>query len=273
MSSPATSPVVVNLNVNVDAAHGVTVFEDAPVTVSDVIVCATNLPVAHLYTGDAADMALYEFQGQDDDIAGRIVTGFATVANGAAFASALGAILTDDQNAVDALDGTAAQPFNDAGKSYATDFQKYKSFGRLALATYAHHLFGHVQATAAITNDTAIINYMNGTGLTNANICALLVAEIYGMNAEAATAVVKQVIGQDSSRATEVDNDLTNPASWQRLKWVGGDKIYVQVTLLRPTTVNVADNDDDVQQYLPAATSLPEAGITYNFEITISSDL
>ena len=117
---------------------------------------------------------------------------------------------------------------------------QYKSFGHLALAAYAHYLFGHLQATAAITNDTAIINIMNGEGLTDAKIASSLVDAIYGMNTTIATSVCKQVIGQDASRTMNVDNDLTSPASWQRLQWAGGDQIYLQVTLKRPPTLSPA---------------------------------
>lgn len=267
-------PVVVNFDVNVDAQHGVVVFEDSPADIFDKVICATTLPVEHLYVGDAANEALFEFQGVDDAINGRRLVGptsFGTDARKAAFTTALQAILTNDSNLANALNAENAQPFDDAGKAYATDFKQYKSFGRLALATYAHHLFGHVQATAAISNDTAIINFMNGEGETDAKICSDLVNQIY--TASDATAIAKQVIGQDATRATEVDNDLTSPDSWQRLKWFGGDKIYVQVTLKRPTTVNVADGTADVQQYIPSANSLPELGIKYSFEITLSSEL
>ncbi len=264
------TPVTVNFDVNVNASHSVTIFEDSPVTLEDVIVCSTTLPVSNLYVSDAADEALFEFQGQDAEIAGRVLVGeasFGTTARAATFASDLAAILTNDNNVTDALDATSAQPFNEANK-YTSSFKEYTSFGRVALAAYAHHLFGHVQATAAITNDSDIVEHMNGEGVGKANICSSLVAAIYGMISDDATDVVKQVIGQDSSRTRDVDNDLTSPDSWQRLKWIGGDKIYLQVTLQRPTTVQVADGDDDVQQYVPASSSIP-ANIKYSFEITL----
>jgi hypothetical protein len=37
------------------------------------------------------------------------------------------------------------------------EYYKQRDFGRVALATYAHYLFGHVDATAAITNDKAFV--------------------------------------------------------------------------------------------------------------------
>ncbi len=266
------TPVSVNLNININTEYGVTIFEDTPISVNDIVICKTKLGVSNLYVSDAADQALFEFQGQDDEIAGRIVSNFANETNYTFLVSALAAILTDDSNSSDALNAYQAAPFN----NYINDVPQmklYKSFGRLALAAYAYYLFGHVQATAAITNDTALINFMNGEGPTDAQIASTLATVIHNMNTTGATKICKQVIGQDSSRARNVDNDLSSPGSWQRLQWVAGDKIYLQVTLQRPTTVNVADGIDDVQHYVPLASTVPLNGIKYNFEIEIEDDL
>ncbi len=67
-------------------------------------------------------------------------------------ASGLQAILCDT------FDCSAASPFS----NYTSDVEYYKQrdFGRVALATYAHYLFGHVDATAAITNDKAFVEGM-----------------------------------------------------------------------------------------------------------------
>jgi hypothetical protein len=56
------------------------------------------------------------------------------------------------------LDATAAQPFS--ASNYGTYDRVMTGFGRLALMAYAHYLLGHVQATAAITNDKEFIQAM-----------------------------------------------------------------------------------------------------------------
>jgi hypothetical protein len=266
------SPVSVNLNININTEYGVTVFEDTPININNVVICKTKLGVSNLYISDDADEALFEFQGQDDDIAGRVISTFANEPNRAFLVSALAAILTNDNNDSDALNAYEASPFN----NYIADVPQmklYKSFGRLALAAYAYYLFGHVQATAAISNDTTIINFMNGEAENDAKIASTLASIIHTLNTTGATSICKQVIGQDASRTLNVDNDLTNPAAWQRLKWIAGDKIYVQVSLQRPDYVNVADGLADIQQYLPSANLIPSNGIKYNFEIELADDL
>lgn len=164
-------------------------FEDTPANLSNIVLCKKKLGVSHLYTGNDVDQALFEFQGQDNNIAGRIIDNFKNLTGRKqAFIDALASILTNNANDADALNAYMAIPFN----SYLTDVPQmklYRSFGHLALGTYAHYLFGHVQATAAISNDTSIINFMNGSGETAADIAPSLVTSIHGMNPTSAALI------------------------------------------------------------------------------------
>jgi hypothetical protein len=57
------------------------------------------------------------------------------------------------------LDASAAIPFVDYSDN-SVEYYKPRDFGRLALAVFAESLFGHVDATAAITNDKAFVEHM-----------------------------------------------------------------------------------------------------------------
>ena len=65
----------------------------------------------------------------------------------------------------DQFDCSGANPFSD--KKYRDSdgnpieqYTKQRDFGRVALATLSHYLFGHVDATAAITNDVQFVESM-----------------------------------------------------------------------------------------------------------------
>jgi hypothetical protein len=52
---------------------------------------------------------------------------------------------------------TNAAPFNNPNYIGKTEYTTQRDFGRVALAVFAHYLFGHVDATAAITNDLTFV--------------------------------------------------------------------------------------------------------------------
>jgi hypothetical protein len=56
------------------------------------------------------------------------------------------------------FDCSGAVPFD--GYKSSAQYYKQRDFGRVALATYAHYIFGHVDATAAITNDKEFVEYI-----------------------------------------------------------------------------------------------------------------
>lgn len=165
MPAPAPQPITVNFNVAIDASGNLDIFNTAAPTVSNVIVAEHILPVAALYDPDNAKglLELWEPSDAQGDIkvqladtdrvasGGLDLTGAYQVA-AKALASGLEAILCDS------FDCSGALPFS--GYMNNVGYYKQRDFGRVALATYAHYLFGHVDATAAITNDKAFVEGM-----------------------------------------------------------------------------------------------------------------
>ncbi len=274
-ADPTALPnVVVNLRVNVDAQGTINVFsETEPDDIVNEVVCTAKLPVSDLYTppSDASnpysDSGLFRFQeaADADDYVAEVVPAYAGAAT-------LSADLHDCLQGGLTVDA-AAEPFT----TY-TDaaYRSYPTIGDMALAVAAHHLFGHVQATAAIDNDTTFVAYMNNNTATGAAIAATLAERIKDsvthMNADNAYAVVKQVLGQDASRATLQDNTQaasgTATDKWQNLQWRAGDIIYVQVTLKTPT-VNYGTNSASQQYQPPVLGANQEYEIVYDFKIEL----
>jgi hypothetical protein len=248
----APVPVKVNLDVTVDASGTINVFGQAPPSIPTPVVSKSTVVLASdFYKGlDNSLFKFWETSGNIIDISGAINNDFVTASVGANvkalfshLSSALGA---------DILDASGVAPFS----GYSSDneaYWKFNGFGRLALSAYAHDIFGHVAATAAITNDQAFIDRMNANASETslalsvnngmmpaattslANLAAMLVYKIVKMDAAAATAVVKQVIGQDASRAMGEDNNALAPDGSQALTFLPGDIIYVKVNLLAAT--------------------------------------
>lgn len=241
--------VNVNLNVTVDASGNISVFGQAKPTMADVIVSNETMPITCLYVG--TDNSLIRFQDRNinniDTIYGERNTNFTTPK------SQLELSLKIIMNA--SFNCSNAYPF----KLYSSNYHTYTSFGKLCLAAYAHSLFGHVAATAAIDNDTAFINKMNNDSNLDAALNKALADAIYNLNNEKSTYIAKQVIGQDSSRAKFENNSSSD---WQALEFKNGDIIYVSITLLPPNVTTSAG-----QQNIPSSSN--HSITTYAFEITL----
>jgi hypothetical protein len=168
MSAPAPQPISVNFNVVIDASGNLEVFNAAAPVVTNVLVAEHTLPVTALYDPDNNKglLELWEPENAQGDIHVQLADTDRTASGGLNFAgkyqtaakeiaAGLEAILCDK------FDCSGAAPFS----SYTGNVEYYKQrdFGRVALATYAHHLFGHVDATAAITNDKAFVEAMLST--------------------------------------------------------------------------------------------------------------
>lgn len=268
--------VVVDLGVNTTATGTIDVFGQSLPTISNKVVASTGMNCVALYA--SASSGLIEFQGVDNNITARLAADFisgvgaatrkSTLANGIQIALTTGN-----------LDASAADPFNVAPLGVAkysdASYKNYSSFGELALGSYAHYLFGHVDATAAIDNDTTFVDKMNGRTIPpaanagEADLANKLADAIFGMTSENATAIAKQVVGQDASRAFAVDNDSAGVDGWQKLLFKAGDKIYVTVILQRPT-VTVKDNNL-AQLSEPSNTLFPAGNVAYMIEITLTN--
>jgi hypothetical protein len=234
----SNTAIEVVFDVEIDASGTVNVFAKAREAVTNVIWATEKLAKEVLYT-DASN-AHIKFQGwsgagSDEDISGVRHNTSATAKDASGASFKLNSVINGQ------FDCSGATPFNAAGYSGISAYQTYSSFGRAMLGAYAHHLFGHVQATAAIDNDQAFVAAMNGQGATDAKVAARLLTALDAMDATACTKVARQVIGQDATRAMTVDNDLNSPDSYQALKFITNDVVYMRVKLLAPT-VTVGGN-------------------------------
>lgn len=236
----SNTPIEVVFDVEIDASGTVNVFAKQREAVTNVIWATEKLSTSLLYT-DASN-AHIKFQGWSaasnvEDISGVRHNTTATAKEGAL---AVGGLKL--HNVINGgFDCSGATPFNAAGYSGVSAYQTYSSFGAAMLGAYAHHLFGHVQATAAIDNDQAFVSKMNGENVTDARVALRLCAALDAMDATACTKVARQVIGQDATRAMSVDNDLNSPDSFQALKFITNDVVYMRVKLLAPA-VTVGGN-------------------------------
>lgn len=233
------SNVVVNFGVNVGASGTIDVFGQAQPSYigCNVLIASLPLPVTDLY--NVSD-ALFKFIGSNDSILGARDLSFTTSSN--TVSADITAILNNSFNCSNSL------PFSSA--KYNNMYNTQANFGNVAVAYYADKLFGHLAATAAIDNDSSIVTYMTGAGAGTANIGNILTSAMYNMSDSNVTAIVKQVLSQDASRAKAQDNDLQAPTTYQPLQFINGDVIFFSVTI-QPPTVTYANSS--AQQYKPSA--------------------
>ncbi len=297
MSAPQPQAITVNLNVNVDASGNIEVFGQEGPTIINKVVASYTMPPACLYEmqdpADNSGSSIFEFWEPSDALgtkkARRAVDKPRYNQLLSYFGFQLAKVLTNSLNAID------ADPFNQPKYTSTQQYYTHDTFGRLALSSYAHYLFGHVAATAAITNDTAFMTTMNAYSNTAAadfvyntstsynsdvatnNIAKRIVDKIAKLTDAQVLEIVKQVIGQDASRAMGQDNSSLAPEVRQPLKFYNGDKIYVNVTLQQPT-VSVLNNEV-AQKGEPEATKFgTDAGDndgtlnrSYTIEITLNN--
>jgi hypothetical protein len=177
--------------------------------------------------------------------------------------------------------------------SSAGDYRNPANFGKLALGSYAHYLFGHVHATTAITNDQAIMTAINdmpgsasapfdeanaalwSTGSpTSANIARRLVNALVTGDALTSTtgnllSIVKQVLGQDASRAKGIDNTEGLPNIRQHLRFIAGDKIYFNIKLARPT-LSVSNGQPLAGLPTPVSQFPSDNNVNYTIQVTLA---
>jgi hypothetical protein len=294
------SHVTVNLNVNVNAEGQIEVFgQDAP-TISNKVVASFKLPTTSLYErSDPADnsgSSIFEFWEPSDALGTRKARRAVDKLNYNSLLSYFGyylsKVLTNPLNAIN------ADPFNQTKYANTPEYYTHSTFGRLALSSYAHYLFGHVAATAAITNDADFITTMNKyenidaddfiyntstsystESATNANLAKRIVDKIAKLTDSEVLNIVEQVIGQDASRAMGQDNSSISPDVKQPLKFFDGDTIYININLLKPT-VSVLNNEtaqqgepEDTKYDVDAGDNDGSLNRNYTIEITLENPL
>jgi hypothetical protein len=242
-AAAASNRVVVNLHANISVSGNVDIISSSGETLYDVVVCAVDLSASALYTDASSGVIeFWEVSGGRAAIEACISAADANFpasdsarldgrgfdAHAADLTSELGNVINGRQNA------SAAAPFN--GDRYNDpEYQNFASFGDLVLGLYAHHLFGHVAATAAIDNDAALVAYMNSDAAGDAQIPTNLVTALRGITSSVAKAIASQVLSQDPGRASAVDNNQAQNNNHQALLFAPGDTVYVQVQVLAPT--------------------------------------
>jgi Flp pilus assembly pilin Flp len=199
-------PVTVNFEVEIAGNSNLSVFGSEAPIVSNVIVAERQMPVAALY--DAVNnkglIELWEPSSDPENIYVQLAnSNFENNLSGAyevtakIFAKELQKILCDEFNCI------GAAPFSDPKYSSSgtpiTQYTKQRDFGRLALAVFAHYMFGHVDATAAITNDNAFVK----------NILSLNKAGVDATTAAATGTATDRYLAYDT---TEIDG--SNILSW-----------------------------------------------------------
>lgn len=239
------TPIHVVFDVEIDASGSVNVFAKAAQAIDNVIVSAGSLAKEILYT-DASNSHI-KFQGWSalgnvEDISG-VRHNTSAVTKNAAVSNQqykLGSLIKNG------WDCSGAAPFSSYAGTGVSQYYTYGSFGAAMLGAYAHYLFGHVQATAAIDNDQAFVTAMDSEGATDAKVASRLLAALDAMDEAACTKVARQVIGQDASRAQLVDNDAATPGNYQALKFIADDIVYMRVKLLTPTVTVGGNSRSDV---------------------------
>jgi hypothetical protein len=163
------------------------------------------------------------------------------------------------------FDCKEAEPYKTDGSGNLVSYSALAGFGKVALGQAAKAVFGHVAATAAITNDADYaLNMLKETtdpasttwdliktnggnqtaavpNLANALVRDLIMKGYNGNveykeyeNASELTSIAKQVIGQDPSRAKDQDNNQLAPNTRQKLMFYKDDTVYMSITVSFP---------------------------------------
>lgn len=303
MPVPAHQPVVVNLDVEIDANGTLEVFGQQPLALDNIIYAGVQLPVRALYDASGysrdvsggAENGLFEFWEPSSAIGTRAATMAAVRGD---YTLLTKKFIRDLQAVLEgSFDCSQASPFtNYAGAAYTTQ----EDFGRVALSTYAHYLFGHIEATAAITNDTPFMNKMlsktpytdvnaaykhalaadvagsadgsEWTGIgseSDAELAKELVGAVVTKNPSAVLAIVEQVLGQDASRAMDQDNNELPTDVRQLLKFIPGDIIYMSIRLQTPV---VTVSNGQLVNNTTLENKFEALGVKYNLRIELTGD-
>ena len=82
--------------------------------------------------------------------------------------------------------------------------------------------------------------------------------------------IVKQVLGQDASRAKGPDNTAGAPDLKQLLRFTAGDKIYFNIKLARPT-LSVSNGQPLAGLPSPTTQFPSDNNVNYTIQVTLSA--
>jgi len=285
--SPEYNPVRVNLEAVIDISGNVQIFTVASTTIADVVICSNSLVSTNLFN-DASN-SVFEFtepSGNRGDVSGfvssnelsndSILNGIGSL-NGIDMSSLAVGI---HNSLTGSLDASGANPFNKYRGQANGEYTTYASLGELVLSLYASYLFGHPAATAGITNDVALVDYINSAD-AGANVGANLKDAIKNLTNEQATNIVRSVLSQDPNRAVNAPNRQYNALDGQHhvpLIFRPGDVVYMSITVQAPTVTTLGatgapstsapGNLVGIAQN--AASNYPATKPRFAFEITLS---
>ena len=290
-------PVSINFNILIDASSNIDVFGEGVQIPVNVARPQIFLPLDVLYDISGESLqgtssmpnSIFEFWEPSDNLG--IFKGQLAVSDSRDYTKMVSKFIMELQRVLDnEFDCSGVYPFNK--EIYKGAYNMQSNFGRLALSVYADKLFGHVDATAAITNDVQFINSMLSknsqtnnykyatvndvpdtsniltatNSLSDANIAVMIVKQIITKNEEAVTKIVRQVIGQDASRAMNYDNNELSSSKKQPLKFISGDTIYVNIILRTPEVVVGNGQNVDAETL---KSKYDAEGISYSLEIKL----
>lgn len=254
--------VTVNLDVQIDVNSGVTVFGKAVPTIANPIIADTKLSASALnglIEFWEPSTAVGTIQSHLDlELVGEVGSQIASYkASAVSLYGGLKTVLAGN------FDCRQAEPYKTDASGNLSYYSALGGFGKVALGQVAHAVFGHVAATAAITNDSefvtailaetapasanwaainAAVQSAAAPNLANALVKTLVLkgfsgeSEIKDSNdASALTLIAEQVIGQDANRAKGQDNNAILPDVHQKLKFEAGDTVYMSITVKYPT--------------------------------------
>ena len=238
------SPVRVNLEAVIDLSGNVQIFTTASTTVSNVVVCSMGMPTVALYSDASCVFEFTEPSGNNrGDVSGFISSSAksnGSILNGIAglegtIANRIHMSLTNP------LDASGANPFNAYAGQANGEYTTYANLGELVLSLYAAYLFGHPAATAGITNDQALVDYINSEA-AGANVGANLRTAINNLTTAEATKIVRSVLSQDPKRATDHPNRQFNALDGQHhvpLIFRDDDVVYLSITVQAPSVTTL----------------------------------
>jgi hypothetical protein len=163
-ATEAHTPIEVNFNVEVGADGNLTVFGDQFLPPTNVIIAERRLPVNALYDGIAKKglIELWEPSADPDNIYCKLASTNNTSQGGYDFTNSYRETLKKLAKGLqyilcDKMDCVYAAPYLDSKYAGIPEYTNQRDFARVALGAFAHFLFGHIDATAGITNDTNFI--------------------------------------------------------------------------------------------------------------------
>ena len=191
---------------------------------------------------------LIEYQqasGDRDDLTAQTAAAAANYAKKAvatALAAALHATLIDESEVINT--GVKANSGEGTDITMKSQYTPYQSLGDFVVEWLAANVFGHPQATVAISNDEAIIALLHAQAvgedadvaevstLTTGAVAMRLIQALYQASEANLQNVAEQVLEQDPTRFRSEDNK----EDFQALKWQVGDVVYFKIQLAEYAT-------------------------------------